>query len=58
MKTELAKLIKRLCVLMCVDEEDHTHYSLYVEGTPFTYLSEVSGHPELGVTCHTFAPPP
>ena len=40
-KSEVGKLIQTLCALLCMDEEDHTHYSLYVEGTPFTQLAEV-----------------
>lgn len=42
-KSEVGKLIKRLCVLLCMNEEEHANYSLYVEGSSFTYLTEVSG---------------
>ena len=38
----MGKLVKRLCVLLCVDETECDHYSLYVEGTPHTLLPEVS----------------
>ena len=43
-KSEVGKLVKRLCVLLNVDEDDHAHYSLYVEGASFTHLSEVRVH--------------
>ena len=41
MRSEVGKLVKRLCVLLCVQEADHDHFSLYVEGTPYTILPEV-----------------
>ena len=37
----MGKLVRRLCVLLRVEEADYDHFSLYVEGTPYTILPEV-----------------
>ena len=40
-RSEVGKLVRRLCVLLRVEEADYDHFSLYVEGTPYTILPEV-----------------
>jgi hypothetical protein len=41
-RSEVGKLVRRLCVLLRVEEADYDHFSLYVEGTPYTILPEMT----------------